>query len=188
MFLDNQNILRLIIEDCKKGKRRSQDELYKGVYAYGMSVCLRYSKTKEEAHEILNDGMVKVMTKLDKYDYDLSFKAWVRRILINTAIDSYRKNEKHYNTLDIAHARTEYTDSTSLENLSAQEIIGAVQQLPPAYKMVFNLYAIEGYKHHEIAKMLGVTEGTTKSNLAKARMKLQKMLRVMNQEDLGNHG
>lgn len=188
MQLDDKKRLLPLIEACKKGERRKQDELYRILYSYGMSICLRYSQNKMEAHDILNDGFIKIFTYLNKYTPTLSFKAWTRRIFINAAIDYYRHNQKHQHTLDIAHAHVEYVDEDSLSKLSAQEIMKAVQELPPSYRIVFNLYAIEGYKHHEIATKLGINEGTSKSSLSKARVKLKKILSNWNQMNLKSHG
>lgn len=165
-----------LIRACKKGKRASQRELYKLYYSYGMSICLRYSKNRQEAQEILNDGFVKVFNNLEKYDLKLSFKAWLRRILINSAIDYYRKHHKHQHTLEIVQNQHFDESPNALHNLSVQEIMKMVHKLSPAYRMVFNLYVVEGYKHQEIAKQLNITVGASKSNLAKARMKLRAML------------
>lgn len=143
-----------------------------------MGVCLRYSRTREEAIEILNDGFVKIFTKLNKYTKGLSFKGWLRKIMINVAIDYFRRNEKHYRGVDISYVRYEEVSASALDQLSEKEIIEAVQQLPPSYRMVFNLYVIEGYKHEEIAQQLNISIGTSKSNLAVARNKLQKKLLV----------
>jgi RNA polymerase sigma factor (sigma-70 family) len=141
-----------------------------------MGICLRYSRTREEALEIVNDGFMKIFKNLDKYSPGLSFKGWLRKVMINSAIDYYRKNEKHYHSLDISHGKYEASSETILDKLSEQDIIAAVQRLPPSYRMVFNLYVIEGYKHEEIANQLNISEGTSKSNLAMARTKLQKIL------------
>ena len=140
-----------------------------------MGICLRYSRTREEAVEIVNDGFMKIFKKLDKYSPGLSFKGWLRKVMINSAIDYYRKNEKHYHSLDISHGKYE-TSETILDKLSEQDIIEAIQRLPPSYRMVFNLYVIEGYKHEEIANQLNISVGTSKSNLAIARNKLQKIV------------
>ena len=176
-----------LIKACKKGKRASQKELYKLFYSYGMSICLRYSQNREEAQEVLNDGFVKVFSKLEKYDLNLSFKAWLRRILINSAIDYYRKHHKHQHTLEMV--QDQYFDDApnALHNLSVQEIMDLVQELSPAYRMVFNLYVIEGYKHQEIAAQLNITVGASKSNLAKARMKLRIMLEPTYNLKYGGH-
>lgn len=141
-----------------------------------MGVCLRYSRTREEAVEIVNDGFIKIFTKLDRYSKGLSFKGWLRRIMINSAIDYFRKNEKHYHSLDISHGHYEAINENVLDQLAEEDIIAAIQRLPPSYRMVFNLFVIEGFKHEEIANQLNISVGTSKSNLAIARNKLQKTL------------
>ena len=141
-----------------------------------MGICLRYSRTREEAVEIVNDGFMKIFKKLDKYSPGLSFKGWLRKVMINSAIDYYRRNEKHYHSLDISRGKYETSVENVMDKLSEQDIITAIQCLPPSYRMVFNLYVIEGYKHQEIANQLNISEGTSKSNLAIARSKLQKIL------------
>ncbi len=182
--------LQNLLKDCQKGKRHSQDRLYRQYYAYAMGICLRYSRTREEAIEIVNDGFVKIFTKLDKYNRRLSFKGWFRRVMINSSIDYYRRNEKHYNSLDISHASYEASSDSAIDKLSEHEIIEAIQKLPPSYRMVFNLFVIEGYKHDEIAHQLNISVGTSKSNLAIARNKLKKYLLSESGENLnrGNHG
>ena len=125
---------------------------------------------------MMNDGFVKIFSKLDKYSRGLPFKSWIRKVMINSAIDYFRRNEKHYHSLDISRGHYESMSETVIEKLSEQEILQAIQLLPPSYKMVFNLFAIEGYKHEEIANMLNISEGTSKSNLSVARSKLQKIL------------
>ncbi len=159
-------------------------------FAYAMGVCLRYSRTREEAIEIVNDGFVKIFTKPHKYTKGLSFKGWLRRVMINAAIDYYRRHEKHYNSLDISYAQYEPSTETILDQISEAEIITAIQQLPPSYRMVFNLYVIEGYKHEEIANKINISVGTSKSNLAIARNKLQKILTIRGKETINytEHG
>ena len=165
-----------LLDSCRKGNRNSQDRLYREYYAYSMGICLRYSRTREEAIEILNDGFIKIFNKLDKYSKGLSFRGWLRKIMINSAIDYFRRNEKHYHSLDISHMQYEASPESVLDNLSEQEVIEAIQLLPPSYRMVFNLHIIEGYKHEEIANQLNISVGTAKSNLAIARKKLQRIL------------
>ena len=141
-----------------------------------MSICLRYSRTYEEAVEIVNDGFVKIFSRLDMYSKGLSFKGWLRKVMINSSIDYFRRNEKHYHSLDISHVQYESSSETALDKLSVKEIIEAIQLLPPSYRMVFNLFVIEGYKHDEIANQLNISVGTSKSNLAIARNKMKKIL------------
>lgn len=143
-----------------------------------MGICLRYARSREEAVEILNDGFFKVLTNLDKYSPGLSFIGWVRTIMINASIDHFRRNEKHYNRVDISFVKNEVFLPDVLDSLSAEVIIQAIQELPPSYRMVFNLYAVEGFKHAEIAQKLNISEGTSKSNLNIARLKLKKYLNL----------
>ena len=175
---NNEKELYNLLDACRKGERDSQTRLYKEYYAYAMGICLRYSRTREEAIEILNDGFVKIFTKLNKYTKGLSFKGWVRKVMINAAIDYFRRHEKHYHGVDISYVRNEEVNASALDQIAEKEILEAVRQLPPSYRMVFNLYVIEGYKHEEIAQQLDISVGTSKSNLAVARNKLQKTLLV----------
>ncbi|MEZ4828584.1 MAG: RNA polymerase sigma factor [Bacteroidia bacterium] len=180
--------LKELIAGCRKGRRESQEALYRKLYNYAMSICLRYSRDREEAKEIANDGFVKVFSRMDKYSDDLSFMGWVRRIMINSAIDFYRRNEKHYHSLDIVYANHISVNEAAINELSAEEIMSLVQQLAPSYRMVFNLYVMEGFKHEEIAQKLNISVGTSKSNLAKARVKLQMMLESLYGENCRNYG
>ena len=165
-----------LIQKCRKNDRKSQRELYRHFYNYGMTVCLRYAGTREDAKEILNDAFVKVFLKIDRYSPNLSFKGWLNKILVNTAIDHYRKFQNEPQTVDIIHAQHYETEADALQNLSVEVIFNMVKKLPPSYRLVFNLYVVEGYKHPEIAEKLNISVGTSKSNLAKARMKLKGMI------------
>ena len=157
-------------------------------YNYAMSICLRYSKDREEALEIVNDGFVKLFSKLERYKDNTSFKAWLRRILINSAIDYYRKNEKHYHNVDISYAKHEYVTEDAISKISEQELVGFIQELPPSYRAVFNLFVIDGFSHREISDKLGISIGTSKSNLAIARSKLQRRLHTTNKQSILGHG
>ena len=179
MFIEEKELYKLL-DSCRKGNRGSQDRLYREFFGYAMGICLRYSRTREEAVEIVNDGYIKIFTKLDKYSKGLSFKGWLRRIMINSAIDYYRRNEKHYHNLDISYGQYETENESVLDQLAEEDIIAAIQSLPPSYRMVFNLYVIEGFKHEEIANQLNISSGTSKSNLSIARVKLQKILMAGN--------
>lgn len=160
-----------ILRGCCQGDRGSQKKMYEHFYSYSLSICLRYSQSVEEAKEVMNDAWLKVFTKMDRYDETQPFKGWLRRICINSAIDHFRK----YNKMQL-NGMPEAPDLTvapeALDLLVYEDVINAVQLLPPAYRVVFSLYAIDGYKHHEIAEKLGIEVGTSKSNLAKARRKL----------------
>ncbi|RMF22343.1 MAG: RNA polymerase sigma factor [Bacteroidetes bacterium] len=170
------------IEGCLNGRRDCQEGLYKHFFGYSIHLCLRYSDSYEEAEEILNDGWMKVFTKLEQYDPELPFKSWLRRILINAAVDYHRKFKKHKSVQTDLEGVDAPFDAHILEQLSYEEVLEAVQQLPPAYRLVFNLYVMEGFKHHEIAEMLDISVGTSKSNLSRAKEKLQQYLQRFDQK------
>ena len=142
-----------------------------------MSICMPYSQSKFEAEEITNDGFMKVFKKIEQFDSKYPIETWIRKLMINTAIDNYRSNKKHYNTLEISEEHdTHNNELTILDQLASEDIMKLVQELPPAYRMVFTLATLEGYKHHEIAKQLNISEGTSKSNLSKAKAKLKEAI------------
>lgn len=165
-----------LINGCLNEERWAQKKLYEKYYGKMMGVCLRYSNNSEDARDIFNEGFVKVFRYLRRYKIGTSLDSWIRRIMINTAIDFYRKAVRH-RTEDIEQAQ--YTPSggeDAVSKYSAQEIMNVIQKLPPSYRAVFNLYAIEGYSHREVANTLGISESTSRSNLVKARTKLKVML------------
>lgn len=165
-----------LINGCIKKDRRCQKDLYKLYYGYAMRICLRYAKSKDEAVEMLNDGFMKVFTNLHRYDRDRSFNAWISTIMINTSIDYYRIKMKQLQMEEL-NAKHELEDSENiLSHLNYDDLIQLVQRLSHAYRTVFNLFAIDGYSHEEIATMLSISVGTSKSNLFKARESLKKML------------
>jgi RNA polymerase sigma-70 factor (ECF subfamily) len=138
---------------------------------------MRYSRTHDEAIEIVNDGFIKVFNHADKVDLTKSFKNWLRKIMVNTALDFYRQNHKHYNHDDIQDLEYQISDNKDASSdLSYQELLGVIQRLSPAYRTVFSLFVIDGYSHEEIADMLNISIGTSKSNLARARINLREML------------
>ena len=168
-----------IIRGCLNEERWAQRTLYETYYGKMMGVCLRYANNSEDARDILNEGFIKVFRYLDRYQVGTSLESWIRRILINTAIDFYRKAMRH-RTEDLEYAKhTPSQDEDVISHHSAQDIMAAVQQLPPAYRAVFNLYAIEGYSHKEIGEALGISESTSRSNLVKARTKLKALLSAL---------
>lgn len=172
----------ILIEGCKNNDKESQRMLYKHYYSYAMSICIRYSQNKEEAKEILNDGFLKVFNKIEKYNPQKSFKGWLRKILINTAVDHFRANKKHYYHNAIEAAKNEGLRKNVLDEMSYNEILELIQKLSPVYRTVFSLYVIDGYNHEEISNKLGISVGTSKSNLSKARANLRQMLIKTNRE------
>lgn len=174
-----------IIKGCFNNNRRAQESLYKLLYGRMMGICMRYTKDNEMASEVLNEGFFKILTKIKKYDYKGSFEGWAKRIITNTAIDYYRKNIKDMKIEQLDEVLIEAeetlgnnTDNNVLEQMGAEEIIQYIQLLPDSYRTVFNMYVIDGYAHKEIAEQLNISEGTSKSNLAKARLKLQRIIGI----------
>lgn len=165
-----------MLEGCLRGQRESQKLLYQHFYSYGMSIALRYAGNRDEASEILNDAFMKIFTHLRKFDLAKSFKPWFRKIVINTSINHYHSKQKRIRLEDVRQAGNEADTEKILSGISYREVIGLLQKLPPSYRTVFNLYVIEGYSHEEIARMLNIATGTSKSNLFKAKEQLKIIL------------
>ena len=177
MKVTNEKDFIRILEGCKKENRNSQRALYEQYYGYGLSIALRYAYNREESVEILNDAFIKVFSKLYHYKIEQPFKPWFRRILIHSAIDYHRAQHKFPTHIDIDSVIYLLDDELPLPVLSSTEdALPLVQALPPQYRMVFNLYVMEEYDHKEIAAMLGITESTSRANLARAKEKLRDMI------------
>lgn len=181
--VENKDKLKEIIEGCLRNERRSQEELFKLFYGKMLPVCMRYMPDRDSAQEVLQEGFIKVFEKLGAFDYKGSFEGWIRRIIANTAIDAIRKSKKDPYLTDNDNdfklgASDPMVEREDLEftDLKAEIAMEAIQKLSPAYRAVFNLFVLEDYSHKEIAELLGISEGTSKSNLAKAKMNLQKIL------------
>lgn len=175
--LSERNALDPILKGCLKNDRKSQKMLYRHFFGYAMSICIRYTRNENEALEVLNDAFMKVFINLKNFDRSRSFKSWFRRILINASIDHLKKEMKHRHLERIAEYELTNQEPAGDHQIQHDELISLVQRLTPAYRSVFNLYVMDGYNHQEIAEMLGISEGTSKSNLAKARMNLREMLK-----------
>lgn len=168
------------IQACIRKERWAQKKLYEEHYGSMMAVCLRYANNEHDALDILHEGFIKVFKHISKYQPGTSLSSWIRRIMINTAIDQYRKASRR-RTEDIDSAfNLSSMDPDVISEMSAKEIMHCLQQLTPAYRSVFNLYVIEGYSHKEVAEILEISESTSRSNLVKARNKLQKILQARN--------
>ncbi len=165
-----------IREGCNKGDRKFQQMLYDLFASTMFAVCMRYANEYNAAQDLLQEGFVKVFRSIDKFRGEGSFEGWVRRIFVNTAIEHYRKQVNLYAIVDISTKPYENYEVNALETLKEQDIVKMIQSLSDGYRTVFNLYVIEGYSHKEIGDMLGITEGTSKSQLARARYLLQKMI------------
>lgn len=170
--------LEMLLEHCKSGNRLHQKRLYQQFYGFGMSICNRYAHNREEAEEMCHDGFVKVFSKMNDCAGVASFMGWMRRIFVRSAIDYYRKYRQSQPIIDdIELAKSmPMTGSSALDKISVDEKLRLVQQLPTAYRIAFNLYAVEGFTTAEIAESLHIAEGTVRSNLAKARIRLQTMI------------
>jgi RNA polymerase sigma-70 factor (ECF subfamily) len=165
-----------IIQGCRRQDRACQNALYRLFYPYGMSICIRYASSENEAISMLNDGFLKVFKNIKKFDTDQSFKPWFRRIVINTAINQIKKDKKFKREVGMDEVKNLSTSEDILSRIGYKELMAMVQSLSTAYRTVFNMYVIDGYKHREIAESLGISVATSKSNLARARAKLKDML------------
>lgn len=180
--------LSMYIRGCAQNERASQKKIYNSFYGYAMAICDCYANNEDDAVEILNDGFLKIFKEIHRYTPAYtneinSFKGWLRKIMVYTAIDHFRKNKKHHvvGELDMAVVQPAGHEESGLDKISYDEIIRFIQNLSPAYRTVLSLFIIEGFTHEEIADKLGISVGTSKSNLAKARKQLQKILYNQNQ-------
>jgi RNA polymerase sigma factor (sigma-70 family) len=166
-----------LIRACQKGDAIAQREIYNKYSGKMMGVCMRYVNSRFEAEDILISGFMRIFDKIGQYKHEGSFEGWIRRVMVNEALGYIRKNKSIY--LEIEIEKADYHKETNTEaytGLEAEDLLKLVQQLPHGYKTVFNLYAIEGYSHKEIADMLQISENTSKSQLSRARALLQQYL------------
>lgn len=175
------------IQGCVSNNRLSQKIIYTSFYGYAMTICDRYTNNHDDSVEIINDGFLKIFKELYRYkpayaDVMSSFKGWLRRIMIYTAIDHFRKNYKHRyaKELDKEVMWIASDAEDAIDRISYEEILKSAEELTPSYKMIFFLFIIEGFTHEEIAEQLGISIGASKSNLARARKQLQKILLKQN--------
>ena len=171
---------RKIIEACIKGKARAQRELYKTFAPAMLAVCYRYARDKEEAEDFLQEGFIKVFQKIEQYDGKGSFEGWIKRIMINSAIDQLRKQKTQ--SVEIDESISELLQHIDPDELSMEYLFNIIQELPTGYRMVFNLYAIEGYSHKEIGQELGISESTSRSQYTRARAILAKRVQQDNHD------
>lgn len=177
----NTNI-KLLIEGCLNKNVLSEKRLFELYYGYIMSVCNRYASDKQQAEEMLNDTFYTTFKYLDRYDQALPFNPWLRKVCVNCCLQHIRKQAKHkpFEILAETDHLYEILDDTDLLDMEDSAYLRLVQLLPAAYKMVFNLYVFEEYKHHEIAELLGISVGTSKSNLSRAKTKIKILIQEMN--------
>jgi len=164
-----------LIQRCINGDRQSQSQLYRLFAQRMLGVCMRYSKNREEAEEILQEGFLQVFRSLHSFKQAGSFEGWIRKIMVNCAIKHFRSRSKLNPVINIESVvERQCDDDDALGSLSKKELLQMVQSLSPAYRMIFNLYVFEGMKHREIAEQLGISEGTSKSNFFDAKIILQR--------------
>ncbi|HKL09732.1 MAG TPA: RNA polymerase sigma factor [Bacteroidales bacterium] len=167
-----------IVKACIKGNRKAQKQLYQLFADKMFGVCMRYADDVDEAKDILQDGFIKVFMNLEQFNHKGSFEGWVRRIMVNTALEKFRdKNYLFAVNMEQGYESRDKEYDHILSELAAKDLLKMVQELSPQYRMVFNLYAIEGYSHKEICEMLNIKEGTSKSNLSRAREILKEKIK-----------
>lgn len=171
-----------LLKRCRKNDRKAHNELYRLCFGYLMAICLRYESNREDAEALLNQGFLKIVTNLDKYNADIPFQSWISRVMVNTIIDQFRRNKKHrdnMSSVDLSDVRStsnvDYNEGAQM--LEAEELQKMIQQLPDMSRKVFNLFAIEGYSHKEISDILEISDGTSKWHVSFARKSLQEMIK-----------
>ena len=174
-----------LVKGCLKGRPEAQEALYNRYYRTMFGVCLRYAKDRETAEDVLQEGFIKVFTHIHTFSGNGSLEGWVRRIIVNTALEQYRKKGAMYALVDIEEARYHDAGHDVVSLMSEAEILKLVQGLPDGYRTIFNLYAIEGYNHREIGDLLGISEGTSKSQFARARQTLQESVLNLSKDAYG---
>ncbi len=165
-----------LIHGSLKGDRQIQEMLYHRFSPKMYAVCLRYSGNADDAQDLLQEGFIKVFNNLNKFRGEGSFEGWIRRIFVNTSIEHFRRKVNMYSVTDTQEQTIEDKEFNVLDNLAERDIMAMIHELSPGYRAVFNLHVIEGYSHKEIAEMLGINEGTSKSQLARAKNVLKKMV------------
>lgn len=147
------------------------------------AVCMRYANNADDAQDLLQEGFIKVYRNLEKFRHEGSFEGWIRRVFVNTSIEHFRRKHTLYSITEKEENVIEDADITALDNLAEKDIINLIQELSPGYRTVFNMYVVEGYSHKEIGNILGISEGTSKSQLARAKAILQKKVQERLEEN-----
>lgn len=169
--------LKKIVKECASGDVRAQEMLYRKFAPKMLGVCLRYSKDSTEAEDNLQEGFIKVFTNIKKFRHEGSLEGWIRRIMVNVSIEKFRKQNIMHPVEDVSiYEKPSFSDDI-LDKISANELLKIIQELPPRYQMVFNLFVMEGMSHQEISEEMKITTGTSKSNLARARDILKSKVR-----------
>lgn len=173
--------INTVIKGCSDGNAKSQRMLFDMFAPKMLTICIRYTKNRMEAEDILQEGFIKLFQKIDSFSFQGSFEGWIKRIFINTALDHIRKEEKskYFEDVDNPFLSIQ-SDAFILENLEADSLLKVIDFLPSGYKTVFNLFAIEGFSHKEIAELLNINENTSKSQYSRAKLFIQKKLEALN--------
>jgi len=175
----NHNLLDSdLIKGCISGDRRMQELLYKKFSPKMYAICLRYAGNNYDAQDLLQEGFIKVYKNLEKFRNEGSFEGWMRRVFVNTSIEHFRRKVNLNSITENEEKGIEDSTWNVLDSLAERDIIQLIQELSPGYRTVFNLYVVEGYSHKEIGDILGISEGTSKSQLARAKMILQKKVNL----------
>ena len=167
-----------IISGCIKGGLKWQEMLYRHFYGYAMGISLRYGLNRDDALEVVNDGFIKIFNTIGKYDNTRPFKAWLRTIMVNTAIDRRRRDLKFQLNTELDDVVAVAPEATAVDKLNAEDILKMLQHLPPVQLTVFNLFEIDGYSHDEIGKMLSIPASSSRVYLTRAKEKLRNLIRA----------
>jgi RNA polymerase sigma factor (sigma-70 family) len=173
LIINKSSTKESLIKGCQKGNRKAQREVYDWLAPKMLTICRRYIRDANEAESIMITGFMKVLDKIEQFSGNGSFEGWVRRIMVNESLLYIRKNKGMYIEVDIEYADATPNYSLASENLEAEELLNLINSLPIGYRTVFNMFAIEGYSHKEIAESLAISENTSKSQLSRARKLLQ---------------
>ena len=177
--MSKTDTIESLVSGCKAMDRKAQEKLYQLTASKMLGVCMRYTNNRAEAEDILQTGFVRVFTRMDSYRSEGAFEGWIRKIMVNTAIESFRRNKRMVQAEDIQELAEENAPGFDVDELAYADLLNIVQQLPAGYKIVFNMYAIEGYSHREIAEALDISESTSKSQLLRAREWLKKRIKLL---------
>jgi RNA polymerase sigma-70 factor (ECF subfamily) len=170
--------LKKLIQHCKKGDRKAQEQLYRKYASILFGLCLKYSRNKTEAEDNLHDSFLTIFEKIDQFKFKGSFEGWIKRITVNTVLQKYRKDQ--YLKLVTENTEEEAEVDYEFADIQLSTLLQYVQELPTKYRLTFNLYVLDGYTHKEISEMLGTSQGTSKSNLSRARMILRERIKKEN--------
>ena len=172
---------------CQKGDRKMQELLYKQTSGKMMAVCVRYAKNRAEAEDVLQLGYIKVFTKIKDFKNEGSFEGWIRKIMVNASIENFRKNQRTLHVVELDEAFDQPSTGFDFSKLGMEDLLSLIAKLADGYRLVFNMYAIEGYSHKEIAKELSISEGASKSQLSRARAILKQHIIKMEGQDYASH-